>query len=124
MALGRSLWAGYLRRKRLRLYDRQAVVQNLTGCALPQSDKTVSEPKRFMAIISAPVKLNAGRQVDEGLSCLGCSANSDPGDKDKYFRIKYMTEELSEHIASHGQIVRRMPGYNEFMHVTQYQITP
>ena len=61
----------YLRPRRLRLYDRQAVVQSLAGRGLPQSDKTTCEPKRFMAIISAPVLLNAGRQVDDGFFCLG-----------------------------------------------------
>ena len=47
--------------RRLRLYDRRAVVQSLVGSGLPQSDKTTREPKRFMAIISAPVLLNSGR---------------------------------------------------------------
>jgi hypothetical protein len=54
-----------------------------------------------MAIISAPVLLNAGRQVDHGFFCLGCR------DKDQIFsrfRIKYTTEEMPEHIASYGQV--------------------
>lgn len=63
---------GILQSKRLRLYDRRALVQSLTGKGLPQSDKTTGEPKRFMAIISAPVLLNGGRQVDRGFFCLGC----------------------------------------------------
>ena len=90
-----------LRTRRLRLYDRRAVVQSLAGSGLPQSDKTTREPKRFMAIISAPVLLNAGRQVDHGFFCLGCR------DKDQIFsrfRIKYTTEEMPEHIASYGQV--------------------
>ena len=75
-----------------------------------------------MAIISTPVLLNAGRQVDEGHFCLGCMDGSD--EKTKHFRIKYMTEESSEHIASYGRVVRSMPGYNLFMHITKDQITP
>ena len=101
---------GYLRRRRLRLYDRQAVVLCLAGCGLPQSDKALREPKRFLAIISAPVLFDAGRQADEGFYCLGCSKMSDS-------RIKYTTEYFPEHIASYGRIVRCMLGYNVFMHV-------
>ena len=104
---GRGPRGEYLRRRRLRLYDRQAVVQSLEGCGLPQSEKTTDEPKRFMAIISAPVLLNAGRQVDEGFFCfeyfdsLGTDSEDDD-DETEYFRIKYTTEELSEYIASYG----------------------
>ena len=108
---------GGLRIRRLRLYDRRAVVQSLAGSGLPQSDKTTGEPKRFMAIISAPVLLNAGRQVDQGSFCPGCRDETD--EKTKHFRIKYTTEDMSEHIASYGRVERmpRIPG--EFMHVTK-----
>jgi hypothetical protein len=118
---GWTKWRGNLRPRRLRLYDRQAVVQSLAGSGLPQLDKTTMEPKRFMAIISAPVLLNAGRQVDQGFFCLGC--RNDPEAKNEHFRIKYTTEEMSEHIASYGPVERR-PGYSIFMHVTKNQITP
>lgn len=113
---------GVLRPRRLRLYDRQAVVQSLVGCGLPQLDKTTREPKRFMAIISAPVLLNAGRQIDQGFFCSGCRDETD--EKTKHFRIKYTTEEMSEHIASYGRVERRprIPGM--FMHITKDQITP
>ena len=108
-----------LQPKRLRLYDRQAVVQSLTGSGLPQSDKTTGEPKRFMAIISAPVLLNAGQQVDQGFFCLGCRDERNK-ETNKYFRIKYTTEDMSEHIASCGRLVERMPGYpDRLMHVTE-----
>ena len=107
---------GLLQPRRLRLYDRRAVVQSLTGSGLPQSDKTTCEPKRFMAIISAPVLLNAGRQVDQGFFCLGCRNEK----TNKHSRIKFTTEDMSEHIASYGQVVERMPGTigHYFMHVT------
>jgi hypothetical protein len=108
---------GGLQPRRLRLYDRRAVVQSLTGSGLPQSDKTTREPKRFMAIISAPVLLNFGRQVDQGFFCLGCRDETD--EKTKHFRIKYTTEDMPKHIASYGPVERtpRIPG--RFMHVTK-----
>ena len=103
--------------RRLRLYDRRAVVQSLTGRGLPQSDKTTNETKRYMAIISAPVLLNSGRQVDQGFFCLGCREETD--EETKHYRIKYTTEEMSEHMARYGRVERtpRIPG--GFMHVTK-----
>jgi hypothetical protein len=74
--------AGF-RVRRLRLYDRRAVVQSLAGSGLPQRDNTTAEPKRFMAIISAPVLLNAGRQVDQGFFCLGCQDESSEDESDE-----------------------------------------
>ncbi len=109
-------WGGILRVRRLRLYDRRAVVQSLVGSGLPRLDKTTREPKRFMAIISAPVLLNAGQQVDHGFFCLGCRDNADgiiP-----CFRIKYTTKDMSEHIASYGRVERR-PRIPQFMHITK-----
>ncbi|KAG6896748.1 hypothetical protein C0993_008127 [Termitomyces sp. T159_Od127] len=113
----RAWRGGKLQSRRLQLYDRRAVVQSLTGSGLPQSDKTTGEPKRFMAIITAPVLLNGGREVDRGFFCLGCWDESD--EKSKHSRIKYMTEELPGHIAKYGRVVERprMPG--RFMHVTK-----
>ncbi|EDR13154.1 uncharacterized protein LACBIDRAFT_322627 [Laccaria bicolor S238N-H82] len=109
---------GILQSRRLRLYDRPAVAQSLTGSGLPQSDKTTREPKRFMAIISAPVLLNGGRQVDRGFFCLGCRDETNA--KTKHFRIKYTTEDLSGHISNYGRVVERMPkGYSRFMHATK-----
>ncbi|KZT08250.1 uncharacterized protein LAESUDRAFT_736119 [Laetiporus sulphureus 93-53] len=81
------------------------------------------EPKRFMAIISAPVLLNGGRQVDQGFFCLGCRDETE--EETKHFRIKYTTEDMSEHIASYGRVVERTPRTpGRFMHVTKDQITP
>ena len=111
-----------LRVRRLRLYDRCAVVKSPAGSGLPQFDKTTTEPKRFMGIISAPVLLNAGWQVDHGFFCLGCLDEKDV--KSKHFRIKYTTEEMSEHIARYGQVERVSMDYDRFMQVTKDQITP
>lgn len=111
---------GNLRPKRHQLYDRRAVVQSLTGSGLPHRDKTTEERKRFMAIITAPVLLNGGREVDRGFFCLGCRDESDEkSEQSKHFRIKYMTEELSGHIASYGRIVERPRTPGRFMHVTK-----
>ena len=107
---------GLMRARRLRLYDRRTVVQSLAGSGLPQLDNTYREPKRFMAIISAPVLLDAGQQVDHGFFCCGCEDETD--EETKHFRIKYMTKDISEHIASYGQ-VEKEPGYSTFMHVTK-----
>ena len=109
---------GILQSRRRRLYDRRAVAQSLTDSGLPQLDNTTREPKRFMAIISAPVLLNGGRQVDRGFFCLGC--RDEANEKTKHFRIKYTTEDLLEHIASYGRVVERTPKiYGMFMHVTE-----
>ncbi|KAF9484897.1 hypothetical protein BDN70DRAFT_824681 [Pholiota conissans] len=109
---------GKLQPRRLQLYDRQAVVQSLSGCGLSQSEKTIEEPKRFMAIISAPVLLNSGRHIDQGFFCLGCRDELDKNTK--HFRIKYTIEDMPEHIARYGRIVESsIPG--RFMHGTKDQ---
>jgi len=106
-----------LQARRLRLYDRRTVVQSLAGSGFPQSDNTTREPKRFTAIISAPVLLNAGRQVDHGFFCLGCRNATD--EETEHFRIKYTTEDMSEHIASYGRVERTLRISGRFMHVTK-----
>ena len=113
---------GVFQPRRLRLYDRRAVVQSLAGSGLPPFDKITREPKRFMTIISAPVLLNAGRQVDQGFFCLGCRDEMD--ENTKHFRIKYTTEDVSEHIASYGRVERNPMIPGKFMHITKDQITP
>ncbi|KAG6840536.1 hypothetical protein C0991_006131, partial [Blastosporella zonata] len=113
---------GILRRKRLRLYDRQAVVQSLVDRGLPQKDEITREPKRFMAIITAPVLFNAGRQVDRGLFCAGCMNETE--EKTTHFRIKYTTQGMSEHIASYGLVVKTPRIPRRFMHVIKDRIKP
>ena len=115
--------AGARATRRFRLYDRRTVVQSLSGSGLPRFDKTTTERKRYMAIISAPVLLNAGQQVDHGFFCTGCRSEMKLDEKTRHFRTKYTTEEISEHIARYGRVERR-PGTCLLMHVTKDQITP
>ncbi|KAF5249666.1 hypothetical protein FANTH_4974 [Fusarium anthophilum] len=90
-------------RKRLQLYDRQAVIPDLTGSGLPKLDKTTREPQRFMAIITAPYLFDSGRQADWGRFCLGRKDETE--EKTKHLRIKYTREEVSEHIARLRQVL-------------------
>ncbi|EEU47065.1 uncharacterized protein NECHADRAFT_78111 [Fusarium vanettenii 77-13-4] len=115
-----TAWAsggGNLVRKRLQLFDRGAVIQDLAGSGLPKVDKTTREPLRFMAIITAPHLFDSGPRADWGYFCLGCKEEKE--EKTKHFRIKYTREEVSEHIAKYGPVKEtpRIPG--RFMHVTQ-----
>jgi hypothetical protein len=75
-----------------------------------------------MAIISAPILLNAGQQVEQGFVCLACRDEFD--ENTKHFRIKYTPEEMPEHIARYGRVeeMPMIPGM--FMHITKDQITP
>ena len=108
---------GNLVRKRLQLFDRRAVVQSLAGSGLPKLDKTTREPRRFMAIITAPYLLDGGRQADWGYFCLGCREERE--EKTRHFRIKYTGEGILEHVARYGP-VKEMPMIpRRFMHVTQ-----
>ena len=106
---------GNLVRKRLQLFDRRAVVHSLAGSGLPKLDKTTREPRRYMAIITAPYLLDAGRQADWGYFCLGCGEEKE--EKTRHFRIKYTREDMLEHGARYGPVERmpRIPG--RFMHV-------
>ncbi|KAF5021563.1 hypothetical protein F66182_6392 [Fusarium sp. NRRL 66182] len=101
-------WAGErgnLAQKRLQLFDRQAVIQDLAGSGLPKMDKTTREPQRFMAIITAPYLFDSGRQADWGCFCLGCKEEKE--EKARHFRIKYTRKEVSEHIMRFGQVLLR-----------------
>ncbi|KAJ3485344.1 hypothetical protein NLI96_g5016 [Meripilus lineatus] len=113
----------YSRPKRLRLYDRRSVVGNLEGSGLPKSDNITAEPKRFMAIITAPVLLNGGRQTDRGFFCAGCQNEFAEAEGGKNFRVKYLAKELSEHIARFGRVVEHPKIPNTFVHATEDQIT-
>ncbi|KAM0327406.1 hypothetical protein ACHAQA_005692 [Verticillium albo-atrum] len=108
---------GNLARKRLQLFDRRAVVHSRAGSGLPKLDKTTREPRRFMAIITAPYLLDAGRQADWGYFCLGCREEKE--EKTRHSRIKYTREDMMEHIARYGSVgeTPMIPG--RFMHVTQ-----
>ncbi|CZT10469.1 uncharacterized protein RCO7_10499 [Rhynchosporium graminicola] len=88
-------------RKRLRLFDHRAVVQSLATSSLTKLDKTTREPRRFMAIITAPYLLDAGRQADWGYFCLGCKEEKQ--EDTRHFRIKYTRGDILEHFARHGK---------------------
>lgn len=107
---------GNLMRRRLELFDRQAVIRDLADTGLADVDKTTREPLRFMAIITAPYLFNAGRQADWGCFCLGCKDETE--EKGNHFRRKYTRKEVLEHIARYGPIKEtpRIPG--RFMHAT------
>ncbi|KAI1429651.1 hypothetical protein F5Y12DRAFT_415427 [Xylaria sp. FL1777] len=107
---------GNLARKRLRLYDRRSVVHSLAEIGLPKLDKTTREPRRFMAIITAPCLLDSGRRVDWGYFCTGCKEEKE--EKTRHFRIKYTKAGLLEHFARYGPVeeMPRIPG--RFTHAT------
>ena len=74
------------------------------------------EPKRFVAIVMAPVLLDDGRKVSCGFFCHGCWGGT--GNKTIHYRIKYTIEEAQGHIAGYGQIIEKDPSYpGTFVHV-------
>ena len=97
---------GMLARKRLQLFDRRAVIQNMTGSGLPKVDKTTGEPLRFVAIITAPYLFNFGKDADWRYFCLGCWEETD--EQTKHSRIKCTREGISKHITRYGP-VKEMP---------------
>ena len=58
-----------------------------------------------MAIITALVLLNSGRQVDYGFFCRGCRDGTDVNAM--HSRIKYTTKEMPGHIARYGRTVEQ-----------------
>ncbi|KAI1179970.1 hypothetical protein F4777DRAFT_355409 [Nemania sp. FL0916] len=114
-----SAWGrdgGNLARKRLELWDRWAVIHGPAKIGLPKLDKTTREPRRFMAIITAPYLLDSGRRVDWGYFCTGCKEEKE--EETKHFRIKYTKAGLVEHLARYGPVeeMPRIPG--RFTHAT------
>jgi hypothetical protein len=89
-------------RKRLQLFDRRAVVQDLAGSGRPKLDKTTREPRRYMVIITAPYLFDAGQKADWGYFCLACEEEKE--EKTRDFRIKYAREEVAEHMARYGPV--------------------
>ncbi|PNS19669.1 Nucleic-acid-binding protein from mobile element jockey [Sphaceloma murrayae] len=104
---------GTLVRKRLRLFDRRGIVgdRDMAGApSVPKIDKTIREPQRFMAIITAPYLFDAGRQADWGHFCAGCRDSNDW--KGKHFRYRYTEAGMVEHVARYGVVEEssRVPG--------------
>lgn len=103
---GRYTAFGKLSRKRIRLYDLQAVlnrasdISNAGLCGrISESDLTTTEPRRHMSIISAPYFDPSGQSVDWGFYCTGCV---DDEESPLDFRVKYTTDGIRSHIGRHG----------------------
>lgn len=105
---------GHLAPERLELFDRQAVVPSLAASGFP---RTTTEPRRYMAIITAPYLVDAGRQADWGYFCYGCREEN--REKAKHFRTKYTREDALEHVAMYGPVEERPRIRGRFKHVTQ-----
>ncbi|KAH7311926.1 hypothetical protein BKA65DRAFT_530390 [Rhexocercosporidium sp. MPI-PUGE-AT-0058] len=108
---------GNLVRKRLELFDRRAVIQNLAAPGPPMLDKTTRDPYQFMAIITAPHLFNSSLQVDWGYFCLGY--NDEMEERKRHFRMNYTRNEVLEHVVKYGPVeeTSRIPG--RFMHVAR-----
>ncbi|KAK2038991.1 hypothetical protein LZ31DRAFT_635052 [Colletotrichum somersetense] len=91
---------GNLARKRLQLFDRRAVIQDLAGSGLPKVDKTTREPQRFMAIIAAPYLFDSGLQADWGYFCLGCKEEKE--EETRHFSLTVVTASRSHRSARHA----------------------
>lgn len=115
-----TLEGGNLARKRLQLFDRQAVIQDLVVSSNPKSYKTTREPLRFMSIITAPYLFDSGLQADWGYFCLGCR-EEEKEEETRHVRIKYTKEGLSEHIARYGPVKEMPLTPGRFMHMTAGQ---
>ena len=104
-------------RKRVRLFDRRAVMNGDATNELPMLDRTTCEPRRFMAIISAPHLYDRGRKADWGYFCLGCRDESDPRDRESRARIKFAREEIMEHFEAFGDVKPVKGVAGRFMHI-------
>ncbi|KAG6183130.1 hypothetical protein E4U36_002856 [Claviceps purpurea] len=106
---------GNLVRKRLQLFDRGAVIRDVTSCGLPKIDNTTREPLRFMTIITAPYLIDFGRQTDWGYFCVGCQ--DEVKERGRHFRTKYTREGILKHMARYGP-VKEMPNIpRRYLHV-------
>ena len=111
-----ALGGGVMVRRRLELFDRRALLPDLAP-SRPTVNKTMTEARRYMAIITAPYLFNFGLEAEWGSSCLGCRDERD--EQTKHFRTKYTKEALLEHIARYGPI-EAVPGEcYRFTHGTQ-----
>ncbi|KAI0390401.1 hypothetical protein F5Y17DRAFT_468947 [Xylariaceae sp. FL0594] len=94
---------GKLSRRRIRLFDRQAVLKSaLTGDeSIRQEDLTYGEPSRFMAIISAPFLDSTGLSADWGYFCAGCRESKG---FHRNYRNKYTASGIVDHIRRYGPV--------------------
>jgi F-box domain len=94
-----------LSKKRIKLFDRVAMQQRAqdarwTAVTGRQIDYTTREPKRYMAIISAP-HFCFGKDIDWGVHCLGCRDIDEPK---RHLRIKYSQAAILDHFKQYGPV--------------------
>ncbi|KAG6083484.1 hypothetical protein E4U31_006825 [Claviceps sp. LM219 group G6] len=106
---GNSVW------KRLQLFDRRAVIRDLSSCGIPKIDNTTREPLRFMTIITATYLIDFGRQTDWGYFCVGCL--DELQETGRHSRTKYTREGISEHMARYGLLKKMFIKYDRYLHV-------
>jgi hypothetical protein len=65
-------------------------------------DRKTTEPRRHMAIVSAPYFTNAHRPPHWGLYCAGCR---DSTERKTFFRNMYTNDEIMDHYQRYGRLV-------------------
>ncbi|KAF2237039.1 hypothetical protein EV356DRAFT_442661 [Viridothelium virens] len=100
---GRYADNGQLCRDRLTLWDREAVqaVQTTTSVR-EKSDRFCNDPRRFMAIVTAPYLELPCTVARWGLYCFGCSESTE---RETYFRKQYTKQDFVAHIVRYGPVV-------------------
>ncbi|KAI1107747.1 hypothetical protein F4804DRAFT_109132 [Jackrogersella minutella] len=100
---GRYADNGLLCRDRLTLWDREAVLSNqVTASCLEINDRRSNDPRRFMAIVSAPYIELPSKIPEWGLYCIGCSTSTK---SETYFRKQYSKQTFIDHIVLYGPVV-------------------
>lgn len=100
---GRYADNGRLHRDRLTLWDRGALLSiRTTTSVFEKSDRHCNDPRRFMAIVSAPYFDRSSKTAKYGLYCLGCSESHD---RETYFRKQYSEKGFLSHITLYGPVL-------------------
>ncbi|KAI1430319.1 hypothetical protein F5Y12DRAFT_16169 [Xylaria sp. FL1777] len=88
---------------RLTLWDRGAVLSlQTTTSALEKRDRQCNDPRRFMAVVSAPYFEHPFKIAKWGLYCLGCSESRE---NETYFRKQYTLQGFIDHVIFYGPVV-------------------
>ncbi|KAG6106238.1 hypothetical protein E4U13_007535, partial [Claviceps humidiphila] len=97
-----TAWVGRDRgnsvRQRLQLFDRRAVIRDLSSCGIPKIDNTTRNPS-----------------ADWGYFCVGCL--DELQETGRHFRTKYTREGISEHMARYGLLKKMFIKYDRYLHV-------
>ncbi|KAK6072522.1 F-box domain-containing protein [Seiridium cupressi] len=103
---GRFTERNKLSKGRIMLLDRQSLRNRILDISSQtfetgprQLDLTTREPRRFMAIISAPYLTSSGRLADWGFYCMKCIDNKK---LTTHFRNKYTKDGFMDHFARYG----------------------